>query len=108
MSAHTPGPWHLVLSNNATPFVMHEHGDDWTDIHDLASIICIMPAEITRSYNSFANARLIAAAPELLQVLKDIEAMLNAGLDASIVMDENSPMRDAMRDAIRKAEGGAA
>lgn len=108
MSAHTPGPWHLVLSNNATPFVMHEHGDDRTDIQDLASIICIMPAEITRSYNSFANARLIAAAPELLQVLKDIEAMLNAGLDASIVMDENSPMRDAMRDAIRKAEGGAA
>lgn len=108
MSKHTPGPWHLVLSNNATPFVMHEHGDDWTDIQDLASIICIMPAEITRSYNSFANARLIAAAPELLQVLKDIEAMLNAGLDASIVMDENSPMRDAMRDAIRKAKGGAA
>lgn len=108
MSKHTPGPWHLVLSNNATPFVMHEHGDDWTDIQDSASIICIMPAEITRSYNSFANARLIAAAPELLQVLKDIEAMLNAGLDASIVMDENSPMRDAMRDAIRKAKGGAA
>ena len=92
---------------------------DWQEIHQAAS--CEKPwfaycpdagiefFETKTEAEVKCNYRLMPvgdAAPDLLQVLKDIEAMLNAGLDASIVMDENSPMRDAMRDAIAKAEGG--
>jgi len=67
-----------------------ERPDEWT-----------MDEFIRKAY------RLESINSDLLQASKDIEAMLNAGFDASVVMDENSPMRDAMRDAIRKAEGGA-
>ena len=67
MDTHTPGPWHFRMSDNATPHIMHERGADWTDIDDHSSLVCHMPAEIARSYNSFANARLIAAAPEMFE-----------------------------------------
>lgn len=70
MSKHTKGPWHVVLSDNATPHIMHENGHDFTDISEISSCVCVMPAEITYSYNSLANARLIAAAPELLEALE--------------------------------------
>ncbi len=72
MSAHTPGPWHLVMSDNATPHINHEHGDDWTDIADLKGRVCVMPAEIMQSFNSLANARLIVAAPDLLAALQNL------------------------------------
>lgn len=72
MSAHThtPGPWHVVMSDNATPIINHEHGFDWTDPQGLDSRVCAMPAEIMQSYNSLPNARLIAAAPDLLRALE--------------------------------------
>lgn len=71
-SKHTPGPWHVVLSDNATPHIMHEHGDDWADVGDATSLVCHTPAEITRSYNALANARLIAAAPDMHEALHDL------------------------------------
>ena len=69
MTKHTPGPWTIHGSDNATPHVMR---DGAADIHDLNKLICAMPAEISQSFNSWANARLIAAAPELLAALEHI------------------------------------
>lgn len=68
----TPGPWHVVLSDNATPFITHEGGQDWSDIDDRSSRICHLPAEVMEGFNSLNNARLIAAAPELLQALENL------------------------------------
>lgn len=68
----TPGPWHVVLSDNATPHIMHEHGDDCSDYSDRGSLVCVMPAEIMQCYNSLANARLIAAAPDLYAALYEL------------------------------------
>lgn len=76
MSKHTPGPWHVVLSDNATPFIQHEHGADWTDIDDRSSRVCHMPAEIMENFNSMNNARLIAASPTLLEELQETHAAL--------------------------------
>ena len=90
---HTPGPWHLRLSNNATPHI--EHGDCFRDeVGELDNRICVMPAEIVQSFNSFANARLIAAAPELLEAL---QAIIDTGLSTSKIT--------AAKKAIAKATG---
>lgn len=56
---HTPGPWE-VLPTNAKSYVIA--GDDGT--YDVAIVRDI------GKHNNAANARLIAAAPELLQALK--------------------------------------
>lgn len=69
---HTAGPWHLVASDNWTLHIQHEHGNDWTDINDLDSRVCVMPAEIMQSYNALANGRLMSAAPDLLAALQDM------------------------------------
>jgi hypothetical protein len=101
MSAqHTPGPWHLRLSNNATPHI--EHGDCFRDeVGELDNRICVMPAEIVQSFNSFANARLIAAAPDLLEAL---QAALEA-LRGSAGFDEINNAKKQIKAAIDKATG---
>jgi hypothetical protein len=103
---HTPGPWHWRLSANATVHI--EHGDCLPDeIGMLKNRVCVMPAEIMHDYNSLANARLIAAAPEMLEALKGATYALET-LQASesgmlyTFMDET--IRDALA-AIAKAEG---
>lgn len=67
---HTPGPWFVVFSDNATPHIMTKKSEGHESVTDLDALICAMPAEITQSFNSRANAHLIAAAPDLLEILK--------------------------------------
>lgn len=73
----TCGEWRMVLSDNATAHIMHQHGIDRTDVNDVESIVCVMPSEITTEYNSINNARFIAAAnPQtILTMLDEIEEM---------------------------------
>lgn len=66
---HTQGPWKVILSDNATPHIMHGDG---CYIEERDKLVCIMPAEITMPFNSLNNARLIAAAPEMLKALEII------------------------------------
>jgi hypothetical protein len=71
MSKHTPGPWYLRQSDNATVFI--EHSDCHLDaVGNIDNRICVMPVEITSKHNSLNNARLIAASPDLLEALKEI------------------------------------
>jgi len=82
---HTPVPWHLVLSDNATPHINHEYGDKYTDCGDLSSRVLVMPAEIVGKYNSFENARFIVKAcnhhAELVEALR---AIRDDGMDAAM------------------------
>lgn len=49
---------------------------------------------------------LVSAAPDLLAALQAIEmALLLPGVSAAEILDENSPIRGGMRDAIAKAKG---
>jgi len=107
----------LKMSDNATPHIMHKCGHDWTDTGDRSSIVCIMPPEILSNYNSLANARLIAAAPDLLEALEPFAAMLKQHHGD---LDDERPImgiEDAVftvgdlrkaRAAIDKATGGDA
>jgi hypothetical protein len=66
-----------------------------------------MPAEIMHDYNSLANARLIAAAPEMLEALKMAESCLDLDISDKVwnlpyTINEASRVAQA---AIDKAEG---
>ena len=98
----TPGPWDLRISDNGTPYVTH---GGWAEdgIDDLSRRVCVMPAEITQSFNSYANARLISAAPELLEALQSIVRSLSDQDDEGLI-EHAEPMINA-RAAIAKALG---
>ncbi len=93
MSKHTPGPW------------------QWTQHFDpTISIYKDGFGQIARLYDSSAgtgkaNARLIAAAPDLLDALKSIAI---AWKDEVLVHDDQREAMRAATAAIAKATGGAA
>lgn len=91
MSKHTPGPWDLDEGDLSTVYEL-ETSDP------LAEVFSDKSAE-----ENVANARLIAAAPELLEAL---EALLAAS-EKHIFSTECKRERDAARAAIAKAQDRA-
>lgn len=103
---HTPGPWNYRPAKN----VMSNRSRERPDLFDL-------PAEVTNADDTEkikvggitvegdANARLIAAAPELLAALKDLNGYLNAVAnqlpvrELSAVLDKISRSADAIAKA---------
>lgn len=62
MSKHTPGPWQYAFEGGTTAFITEADG---------STIICIRTTENTTAHkNLAANARLIAAAPDLLNAVR--------------------------------------
>ena len=93
MNKHTPGPWKLRQTFN---------DDDCS--HEIDGI-----ALVFRSEQANANARLIAAAPELLEALKLVVAYDEGNhIDGLEMMLAYSKALDAVRAAIAKAEGETA
>lgn len=94
MSAqHTPGPWTAErdLPHNRMPRV---HGGD-------RSLICECGNMGTEQDQWEANARLIAATPELLEALQDLLGAVDA------LMPSDGPLKTKARSAITKARGEA-
>jgi hypothetical protein len=93
--AHTPGPWHVVPEAQSPWIVGDAEGDSIAD--------CEPPGPWMSEEEADANARLIAAAPDLLAALEAcVDAMTDGGkceikkwLDAF----------DLARLAIAKAKG---
>jgi len=84
---HTPGPW---KKSNISPHIYGPQNEYLA--------ICEDPL----------NSRLIAAAPELLEALKDAEFLLRkAGLMAGPMRDSFNRSASDARGAIAKAEGNA-
>ena len=89
MAKHTPGPWHVGMKPG--PIVYGEDGAQVAPLH-----VPMVPKEENR-----ANARLIAAAPELLEALENLlEHVENRDALGAYWAD---PM--AARAAIAKAKG---
>ena len=92
MSAHTPASWSVEIDhhNNAPEYIRaYVNGE----MYDLASVLC------DETGNASANARLIAAAPDLLAALQKIDA--NAAESVEWI-------RRVAREAIIRAVGGSA
>lgn len=72
MSKHTPGPWSPTFNTGAVmQGYSQPHGVVGAGEHRL-KIICGCFGDIGGEDIAAANARLIAAAPELLEALKDV------------------------------------
>jgi hypothetical protein len=102
MSAHTPGPWHVERDGDETMVWSGrtEQQAQWAiaDVCGTASGIVGL-----RLGEGIANARLIAAAPDLLAALKAIAAIQYNRLDAE--QGELSQHVEIAKAAIAKAEG---
>lgn len=98
---HTPGPWLTDRNNVHTgqiAIVHHCTGNDWVEIWSdkwFKTGMCESEQE--------ANARLIAAAPNLLEALQAIVSSLSDQDDEGLI-EHAQPMIDA-RAAIAKATG---
>lgn len=88
---HTPGPW------TARP---NKHSDGLYWVHDERGDYLTLDED-----EHEANARLIAAAPELLKVLESI--VRNHSLERVQTQLDGTDLYDALA-AIAKAKGGAA
>ena len=99
MSAkHTPGPWIGAGPSFGDPLPRYttEIVTEWEDEDGEALSICSLPFRHHDDENE-ANARLIAAAPELLEALKELTGHINERFSGGVW--------DRARAAIAKAEG---
>jgi hypothetical protein len=89
MSKHTPGPWEIAKPAFGEQHIYVSSGNSVRGklpAHSGRQHICVVPYEGKRGAIAYhemfnANARLIAAAPELLEALKLIASAENSALD---------------------------
>lgn len=108
MSAHTPGPWsvadlpHSIVVRTQSPKKSKFGADRY------AAIGGFDRDDLDQLLEAMANARLIAAAPELLEALQGMErwaAEIYDGYPASTASEHAKPFREAARKALAKATG---
>lgn len=91
MSKHTPGPWGKIYAN----------------VRDAAGR-CVADCGSRTDADAQANARLIAAAPDMLKILKWIDSRLD--IEAAEKGEQGifpcSAWRPDIKEAIAKAEKG--
>jgi hypothetical protein len=112
---HTPGPWVMDAWENETlDFAISETGR-MTDYSVYPSKGERMPiASVQHCFNgksTTANARLIAAAPDLLEVLRRVDISI-VGCEANATSrkhweDDMASVKEMVRQALRAAVGAA-
>lgn len=107
MSKHTPGPWLVIPDHRPSGDVLIEPEDSDPDF--AKRVVAIAPAQ--RHGEQEANARLIAAAPELLAELeKAVKILVELEEEGFIDLSPDYPtiephQLDSARAAIAKAKG---
>lgn len=104
MSKHTPGPWIGAGPSFGDPLPRYttEIVTEWEDEDGEVLSICTLPFNHHDDENE-ATARLIAAAPDLLEALSAMLEQFNYNTITGIVHDESAAIAKA-RAAIAKAE----
>lgn len=100
MSSYTPGPWKIFDgwgSSREKPIIVDSIPDDNGKF--VGNCICFVA---TTNDDAAANARLLAAAPDMLAALED--ALRTCDQDMQHVLD-NGRLRDVIRAALAKAKG---
>ena len=98
---HTPGPWHVGQMNGEGSIFAAEgrmrYGNDGTMLYPICNVI---------DYNGdqAANARLIAAAPELLDLLKECTKRISHYATMPHALPESHKLAADIRAAIAKAQ----
>lgn len=99
---HIKGNWRIATEQADMLYIEEDHGRAWNnpticllyqDVTPTDSVGCI---DLEALPNAAANARLIAAAPELLAALERV---------VECAVDPRSPAMDAARAAIARAKG---
>ena len=98
MIKHTPGPWNRIKGDR--------------NVYSAAGTVCKTPAILgggSAATNWEANARLIAAAPDLLEALEDALSDYDAWMkDADVTPNESLlAWTNKARSAIARARGEA-
>lgn len=99
--AHTPGPWIARTQPNSKGQVTSIR--IWTQDEFHGNLVCAMSPETpaaVQGHEAFANARLIAAAPDLLEALKNLYTACTA-----TDFNEHWESYKEAQDAITKATG---
>jgi len=112
--AHTPSPWHAVdrkddRGNNSGISIWAEDGEDQYGT-PRAVQVCALPdgASLSGGHcfpEQLANARLIAAAPDLMEALKDARRRLTDTANEADSCWRDWPGSYGIDAAIAKAEG---
>lgn len=108
MSAHTPGPWSVFNHSWCETSVIaigFDHSICLLDINHATE-----ESQEADEAQMEANARLIAAAPELLEALKEALAcgmvpVSSANEGGAVMYSEHVRVADMIRAAVAKAEG---
>jgi hypothetical protein len=104
VTGHTPGPWRVTYSDDGGFQVGVELHDGAFDV-----VICVRGSWTHRVKESLANARLIAAAPELLAALKEMREFIRIRFPDDSLASGNwptvKPLVEKWDAAIAKAEG---
>lgn len=95
MTQHTPGPWAVVPARTG------ENDSIYFEVHDGFGRTATVYGDIATDGEEAANARLIAAAPELLEALRELADHCRA-----FYMAERESILLNARAAIAKATGG--
>ncbi|MFN7640757.1 MAG: hypothetical protein ACK5PR_03330 [bacterium] len=113
-ASHTPGPWVVNYKPDDEPYIIAEQGKAWDN-----PVICSLYEDVTpedsitfspwlKAYpNAEANARLIAAAPDMLAALEDAEKEMRGWSWTGNARDKG-PYDEHLariRTAIAKAKG---
>lgn len=100
MSPYTPGPW-TALGGGRTIGVYTTSRDDEPISQPVHVASCWLSLEV----DGHANARLIAAAPDLLAALKRVWVLPRPWIDGATSWERWEAACQAIDDAIKKAEG---
>ena len=103
MNKHTPGPWRTIESTNTTMRTVV--GPDFPGQGYIADVNLCRTND-AQDVDGEANARLIAAAPELLEALKQLLAMqIDCDGITVKITDYHCHQTRQAQAAINKAEG---